>query len=73
MVFSFNPGNPRYRRGVHLVAFYTCSVVVLVGLFLQDFGPHEHGFSQFRRYTYPMIDKFFNVKEKDIDDYRKYR
>lgn len=71
MVWSINPGNPRYRRGIHLLSFYSCTVVLFVGLFLQDFGPHEHGFSQLRRYTYPYIDKFFNVKERDIDNYKK--
>jgi hypothetical protein len=73
MVLSINPGNPRYRRGIYLLAFYSSSLILMVGVFLQDFGPHEHGFSEIRRYTYPKIDRFFNVKEKDIDNYRSQR
>jgi hypothetical protein len=58
---------------MYLLASYASTFVLLVGVFLQDFGPHEHGFSEIRRYSYPKIDRFFNVKEKDIDNYGEQR
>lgn len=64
---SFNPANPRYRRGVTLLSVYTCGIVG-VNVLMSDFGSQEHVFSPVHRYVNIKMDAFFKVQDSDIAD-----
>ena len=61
----FNPGNPRYRRGVFLfsvVASSLCGAHIV----LADFGAQDHVFTPIQKYLIPKIDSFFGLTVEDI-------
>lgn len=65
MASFFNPGNPKWNRGVYLLSVVVCTAVGSQ-LLIADFGGQEHIFSPIHRYTFPIIDAYFNVSEEEL-------
>jgi hypothetical protein len=61
----FNPANPRFRRGVHIISIYACTFVG-AGVLIGDFGTQEHVFSPAQRFLVPRIDKYFAVTKEEL-------
>ena len=68
MANYFNPGSPRFRRGVILLSAYACSFAG-AHVLMADFGKQEHVFSPVQRFLVPQIDQLLNVSEDDIKNY----
>jgi hypothetical protein len=66
----FNPGNPQYRRSVVVASVVSCSVVAGHTL-LMDFGKQEHIFTPVQQYLNKKLDAYFQITDKDIQDYVK--
>ncbi len=64
----FNPGSPRFRRGVILLSAYACSFAG-AHVVMADFGKQEHVFSGVQRFLIPRIDQLFGVTESEIKNY----
>jgi hypothetical protein len=64
----FNPGSPRFRRGVIILSAYACT---FVGghVIMADFGKQEHVFSSLQRFVIPRINSLFGVTEDEIKNY----
>ncbi len=64
----FNPGSPRFRRGVMLLSVYACTFVgahVVMG----DFGKQEHVFTPVQKWILPRIDALFGITEEEIKNF----
>jgi hypothetical protein len=61
----FNPGSPKYRRGVLILSIYA-STFVGFQMLIADYGTQEHVFSPVHRYIFPIVDKFYNLTEDEI-------
>jgi hypothetical protein len=62
---AFNPGSDKYRRGVIVASAFSCSLVA-VNMLLVDYGKQDHAFSAIQRYIFAKGDKFFEVKEEEL-------
>lgn len=61
----FNPGSERYRRGVIVVSFYTCTLIG-AQMLVQDYGRRDHVFSGTQEYIRNRLDKYYEIKEEEI-------
>lgn len=66
----FNPGSPKFRRGVFLSSVYACSILA-GSMLMADYGSQEHVFSPIQRYIYKKGDTFFDVKRDELYGPRK--
>jgi hypothetical protein len=62
----FNPGNPKYRRGVVLLTTYVCSLVT-VQVLMADFGAQDHIFTPVQAYIHKKSDHFFEITAEELD------
>lgn len=62
----FNPGNPKYRRGVVLLTTYVCSLVT-VQVLMADFGAQDHIFTPVQAYIHKKADHFFEITAEELD------
>lgn len=61
----FNPGSPKFRRGVFLSSVYACSILA-GSMLMADYGSQEHVFSPIQRYIYKKGDAIFEVKHAEL-------
>lgn len=61
----FNPGSPKFRRGVFLLSVYSCSLLS-VHMIMADYGTQDHVFTPLQAYINRKMDKFFNVTHEDL-------
>lgn len=66
----FNPGSPQYRRSVVVASVVSCTVVTGHTL-LMDFGKQEHIFTSVQQYMNKKLDNYFQITDKEIQDYVK--
>jgi hypothetical protein len=66
----FNPGSPKFRRGVFLCSVYTCTFVSALML-NADYGTQEHVFSPIQRWINKKGDAFFNIRHEELYGPRK--
>ena len=64
----FNPGSPRFRRGVIVLSAWACSFVG-AHVVMADFGKQEHVFSGLQRFVKPRIDNLFGVTDDEVRNY----
>ena len=69
MSHYFNPGSPRFRRGVIVLSAWACTFVG-AHVVMADFGKQEHVFSGIQRLLVPRIDQLLGVTEEEIRQYK---
>ncbi len=61
----FNPVNPKYRRGVHILSIIMCTGAASQGV-LFDYGTQDHVFTPIQKFVNKKLDTFFEVTEHDL-------
>lgn len=61
----FNPGSPKFRRGVFLLSVYSCSLVGMY-LIMADYGSHEHVFTPIQAYINKKVDNYFHITSEEL-------
>lgn len=61
----FNPGSPKFRRGVFLSSVYACSLLA-VTMIMADYGSQEHVFTPIQNYVNKKLDAFFDIKPQEL-------
>mmetsp|Transcript_7978 Transcript_7978/g.13245 ORF Transcript_7978/g.13245 Transcript_7978/m.13245 type:complete len:97 (+) Transcript_7978:228-518(+) len=69
MADFFNPGSPKFRRGVFLASVYSC-VFVAAHLIMADYGTQEHIFTPIQGYVNRKVDALYGVTHEEL--YGKY-
>ncbi len=65
----FYPENPRWRRGVSIVSFVACSIVVVNMILIQDYRTNPDGtnvYTSLRKYTTPAIDRYYGIRPEEL-------
>lgn len=62
----FNPGNPRYRRGVFLFSIYAGTITGFI-VSLADFGTQEHILSGYQNFVHRTIDNYFDITSDELN------
>ena len=62
----FNPANPKWRRGVTILTFYSCSLVS-VQVLTADYGSQQHVFSSFQSFYNEKVDKYYGITTAELD------
>jgi hypothetical protein len=65
MINFFNPGNPKFCRGVYLLSVYSCTLVGMVSVMI-DFGPKAHCFTPLQNYINTKVDKFYQITPDEL-------
>jgi hypothetical protein len=61
----FNPGSPKFRRGVMILSIVTCSFVGFHVL-MSDFGSQKHVFTPIQKYLTEKLDIFYEIKPDEL-------
>lgn len=61
----FNPGSPKFRRGVFLLSLYSCSVVSAY-VIMADFGIDDHVFTPIQKYVNKKVDTFYGITAEEL-------
>jgi hypothetical protein len=70
MADFFNPGSPKFRRGVFLASVYACSFMAM-HVVMADFGSQDHVFTPIQTYVNKRGDGFFKVTHAELHGDRK--
>lgn len=65
MINFFNPGNPKFCRGVYLLSVYSCTLVGMISVMI-DFGPKAHCFTPLQNYINIKVDKFYQITPDEL-------
>lgn len=61
----FNPGSPKFRRGIFLLSVYSCSLLG-VHMIMADYGTQGHVFTPLQAYINRKVDTFFKITYNDL-------
>lgn len=65
MINFFNPGSPKFCRGVYLLSVYSCTLVGMFSVMI-DFGPKAHCFTPLQNYINTKVDKFYQITPDEL-------
>jgi len=65
MINFFNPGNPKYCRGVYLLSVYCCTLAGMHAVMI-DFGPKDHCFTPIQKYVNKKVDEFYQITPDEL-------
>jgi len=65
MLNFFNPGDPKFCRGVFLLSAYSCTLVGSYSVMI-DFGPRAHCFTPIQKYINNKVDKFYQITPAEL-------
>jgi hypothetical protein len=66
----FNPGSPRFRRGVVVLSTVACTFAG-AHVVMADFGSQRHIFTEVQAWVIPKVDALFGVTQSEIDAFKE--